>query len=1000
MSFGNQNQKDSVSLTPGGVNPNDIATAQKGIPVPYLAGEGAPPVIWLCDPFAPDLIELPATPARGKGAGKSGQPSGSGRYNAYGSIAGLLCHGPIDEINFAELDQHRYWSGSYALGSVNPAPLSVPSVGNYRIMIGSTDQPDWGLPNVSWSSIPHPRYNGFAGFIADHILFGEGRGAPPSHRFGLRRRPRQSLITGPAAALDDGQANWFCILAEWLTSARCGLGLPNSLFNQAAWQAAADVAYANRALTYVSVMLSSRQQVYSLAAEAFAMCDGGWRVDRETGGAEVFIWPPAETINPSTLPISTYRGLVSPPALDAETMEDVFSHFICNYTDRDLNFQVNSVSHNDPGAEGGTNQDRLENISRPYIMRRAQAKAYLQQYARRRAIPGMAGTLPDRQQIPGNLRPGDRLRADIELQPGGLELEQVFRINSVTRPYSGVPQMQVAAERTLVPVPFTPGEAPPPQEEVTVVDIEHAAFFELPPQLSDGGEYALGVLTERPHTLVTECGVYYDPANDTSATFPQLGSHRSFALRAELSASATDTAATIALSLLSPLSREIIASDPGPVAARNNELLLIIIHAPADGRTVFEICSIDALVATGDDAITATVLRGRCGTAPVAHDSATEAWMISRESLSWYRHNDFPTRGANGRTCYLRLQPSTDTAARPLEDCAARPFVFDSLRAFAPVITVTTPATTSVGVEVNQALACIGTVTDADANLVSVTIMRVQGAGTLETVILDRTFSPTALFTWNIPAIGFGIEGTAAIVIRAQDSTRRTIEKRINVVVGAAGSGGELDTDKISPPELLFSNLYASPADIPLDRFWEVITATGTYNPIDVWPAGAVYVWAMIRSSTIATLTPDRVSDYTGDGAFIPADEGGVTPSGQPLIEHLLAYSSIGAASPETDWIVLQGDARYFRDDNEGNVLYNLYRMVRNWPAGADTRGEGGPGPGGPGNALGNYVYGPGYYQYGGFFPRVEAGVRVWAKAHDKRGILADSEIVYFDLYF
>ena len=960
MGFGNQNQKTSVSITPGGIGTEDVSTAQRGIPIPYLAGTGAIAARQICEEWGLRPVEIPASSSSGKSSGKAGGGSGSGRYNIYGSQAGLLCHGPIDSLHAVETDQTRNWSGDMALGSVNPAPVTVPNRGSYRFFLGTADQGTWGLPTPSWTYVPHPPYRRFAGFVADDILFGEGRTNPLSHRFIVGRRPRQLLISGAASLLDDGQANPFCVLAELLTSSSCGLGAPLSLFNQASWQAAADKAYATRALTYVSVLLSSKVQVKALAADLFALCDGYWRMHRESGGCEVGIFTQPQAINVSTLPLITYRGFIEPPDLDV--LDDTVSRFFCSYTDREKNYQADMVQHTDPGAKGGVDVDYADEISRPYITRRAQAKSHLAEYSRRRALSGLAANVEDRQFRAQNLRPGDNLRLDIEPEPGGTQVEKVTRILATKRPYGGCPVYTVEAERTLTPVITTPPDTPPTQTEPTVAAIANAEFFELPPQLSDGGEYALGILAERPSWPVVECSVYYDPVNDTTATFPFMGSFNSFALRTELNAAVTDTAAQIDFHLLSTLSREIISDDPGPVAARNNELLAILLHALVDGRRVVEICSVDSIAGLSTDVIRATVLRGRCGTEPVAHASSTAAWLIRREALWWFRHNDFPARAAAGQTCYIILQPSTHSVARPLADCAHRSFLFETVRAYAPVITVTTPSSNPVGVEVNHALACSGSVDDADGNLTSISVLRSQDG--IETVILDKNFAPARTMSFSIAAIPFTSEGSAAIIIRAQDSTRRTIEKRINVVVGTSGGGGSMPTTRLLAPVLIDSRVVAYPnystpffygGSLPL------IVGSGPEDYILPEETTLILGWVRVHTASI-----------------------GATPG--LLVEYLAAASSLGASSPETDWTSitpLMQTNTYVDGVLDHWVTERLYNSD-----GGLAAIDAGSGP--DGNNYLRPCLG---------LPRSEGGIRIWIKARDHAGLLSDSEIVYFDLY-
>jgi hypothetical protein len=214
--------------------------------------------------------------------------------------------------------------------------------------------------------------------------------------------------------------------------------------------------------------------------------------------------------------------------------------------------------------------------------------------------------------------------------------------------------------------------------------------------------------------------------------------------------------------------------------------------------------------------------------------------------------------------------------------------------------------------------------------------------------------------SWSIAAIAFNQEGTAALVVRAQDSTRRTIEKRLTVIVGATGSGGTVPTDRLLPPVLADSRLFVTPMASPYDVDWADV-------PSSPPAAGQTFVWVSARSPSIDGLPVHSPAD--GSGSVVP----GTTPA----IEHYAATSALGASTPETGWKNVQPYAVNTDNSDED--------YIRNVVAGS----------------AGSYasVWSDSMLR-GVVFPRVEAGVRLWIYAHDIHGVKLDSEIVTFDLYF
>jgi hypothetical protein len=61
-----------------------------------------------------------------------------------------------------------------------------------------------------------------------------------------------------------------------------------------------------------------------------------------------------------------------------------------------------------------------------------------------------------------NIRPGDYIRFDIDVEPGGSGLLQYFRVMEREVPFTGPIRFSVEADVTLSPIPYTPGDNPQP----------------------------------------------------------------------------------------------------------------------------------------------------------------------------------------------------------------------------------------------------------------------------------------------------------------------------------------------------------------------------------------------------------------------------------------------------------------------------------------------------------------------------------------------------------
>jgi hypothetical protein len=446
---------------------------------------------------------------------------------------------------------------------------------------------------------------------------------------------------------------------------------------------------------------------------------------------------------------------------------------------------------------------RSIDLQRRFIASAEQAQNHAIDYCRRRAIPGLRGSVAVRPARAAALRAGQHIRLDIDPEPGGLRLEKVCRILRIERPATGPVTLDVEGERTLAPVAFVEPTLPSDPAELTVPDIVHARLFEVPPPLAGDLDFHLGILAERPGDVVTDCTVLYDTDDETDATFPPLGAHRAYALRARLTqsyGSAPGDPVELEIEVLSPRDRELVSVNPGLVAARNDTLLLIAfgsVDTSGGGyRLPYEIFSISEFVSTGPNLLQVAALRARLGTAPLAHAINAECWVIPRETLPIYTHRDFPGKAGSAALSYFKLQPSTFFAVRPLADVAVRSFRFDSSRVYAPQITITGPANDAgkdyVSLATGGSLTFTGNVADLDGNLVAVRIHRANPDGSQDT-LMERNLAPTAAMSFSQPAT-FAQDGNSIVTIQAEDSSLRVVQRQVRVLVGTAISG------KLLPP--------------------------------------------------------------------------------------------------------------------------------------------------------------------------------------------------------
>jgi hypothetical protein len=615
---------------------------------------------------------------------KSGAAGSS--KDVFGRAAAAVGHGPFDGITALVIDKEVVWSGHVTrAGSPGSAPISIEGWGDYTFHWGGEDQLTTSpllTPASTETDDDHPPFHklGYWTYVG---LFGEERYSPPEIETIGYRNPDQSIITGPAAALHDFQANPFCLLAELLTSEYCGLGLPADMLVSSAWQSTAEAVMANRELYYISTSLTSTRSVKAWASELFALCDGFLRAHAQTGLVEAGLFTDPSTVNAALLPLITSQDLLTDLEQNPEDADSLKTTYILTYRDRVNNFKEMPVEYNDLSAIKFLGERRKETLTSQVIVRENQARAQNIQRSRKGSHLGATYKASVRAARARNLRPGQRVRLDIDPEPGGAQLNQVARIQSITRTVDGKASLQLDAERTLAPIPsvpeITPGTPEPPPE---VPNVLYARFFEAPMGLAEK-PYTIGLLASQPAPLVSDFFVHYD--DNAGGTFPNIGGSRAFALRARFNAAVTSGATgPLSVELLDTLGRELIEDNPGDTAARDDTLLMVALKIAGTGQITadsgdkawVEVLSCSEFVSTAANVIDVSVLRGRQGTPARDFALHDEVWFIRRRDLVLLEHADFEDLAGTSANAYFKIQPSTAQQERPLEDCTLRTFNF------------------------------------------------------------------------------------------------------------------------------------------------------------------------------------------------------------------------------------------------------------------------------------------------------------------------------------
>jgi hypothetical protein len=728
-------------------------------------------------------------------------------WEYHGSIAGVICNGPVDTLDEIIVDGETLWAGPLNRGSAtNYSTITIDARRVIRFYWGTDTQTADPILQAGGNGYghAHPDYKGICYLVLVDFYFGRERTSAPNIEVVVRRKPQQAFIAGQAAELADKEANPLACLAEWYLAARYGLGIGSGILHGASWQSAANALLARHSEAYASPLMNQQSAARSPVADLALIADIWLRFNPESEKIEAGTWPHTTAIDVSSLPLLTADDLTERPRFEGKGWGEMETGWAVTFTDRDRGFKESTEKHDDLRALRIVGDHRRETLKRPWIMRREQAFFHVTEYGKFKGQPAPTGQLTVRRTKALVTRPGDLIRVDIDPEPGGVQVQQVFRVTERTLTPTGPVRLRITAEAGISPVIYTPAaDLPDTPQQTEPPAIANARIFELPAPLSGGG-LAVGVLAERPADLVTGLNVFYD--SSAGGLFQFLGTQDTFALRGAPSDEWTAASeGPFEVELYSTRDIGLIDDDPGDTAARDNKLLMVCLQREqngaiaqdADGFAMLEIYSIRSFQQIGQETYQVSAYRGRFGTKKRAFGGGiSECWIIPGFGLRAHRHRDFSVLQAVQQGGYFRLQPFTIFAQRDLADCANIPFAFSAALAYAPQVAFTEPATGSVQYGSPPGNVTFrGTVLDSDGNLTHFSLLRRAADGS-EVTVFSIPLNPTSRYDFE-QVVNFGSSGNFTVIARAQDATGQVADATVSIQIDQGA--GKVATPVINP---------------------------------------------------------------------------------------------------------------------------------------------------------------------------------------------------------
>ncbi len=673
--------------------------------------------------------------------GKSGG-GGSNSYDYYGTIAGVVCWGVVDEliaiivdgveiypeatnwelsstINANEIrryagrvwkckTQHiateancppnnNYWE-NYSFKRIEGEDCATITTkqGDVKIYWGTQTQTVDTLltPSGNNAGDLHPDYKGVCYVILKDFLFGRERTSAPNVEVVVGRQPKQTAIN--PTPLDDGQANPVDFILEFLTNPN-GYNLTNDDIDIETFQNVSDKVLENKDYCFCSPLITEQTNLKDLLDNFSELTDAYLTYNFETEQIEAKIFQ--HGVVPSYFHTIKTEDLTEKPQITCEGWSSVNTGIVATYIDRSRSYKQTTEKIDDLRTSRILGEPRRKQLSREWITRRDQVLRQCGEVLKTLTKPQINTKINVRREKARQIQLGDWVLLDFDIDLlNGKKITQFFKVTAIKKPRFNSIELTLDADETQQPLTYYGGEILVHKPETGVAAIDHCRLIEPTVVLANDGN-CVTVLAERPNELISGCDIYFN--TEQTGTFYRLGSITAFAMKSELTDDIEQSDVSFDIDLLSQTDEGYLAQDLGDIIANNDTLLGFIVQPDGDyiaeetnGYAISEIVSLKEVVHNQDNNYTITVLRGRQGTKPLAFTSGCELWIIPRSVLLFFKHSDFDliqTNRNNGTTPdigYFRLKPYTHRAERNLSDCVNIPFRMPLKSYSAPNITI------------------------------------------------------------------------------------------------------------------------------------------------------------------------------------------------------------------------------------------------------------------------------------------------------------------------
>lgn len=597
--------------------------------------------------------------------GKSGSAASESK-NVYGSGAVAFCWGPLDWLRAVIHNGNYLWQGDLSLtsdvhdltGSIID-PSYIAAGGFLKLYRGTETQPASTIqPNA-------PRDKGTVKLEFAHLLFGQDTGTAPNLQLIGGRVPRVpgTVVAAEHNVADDDQVNPIAAWAEVLLDER-GAGFDPARLDLPSWLAAGEWAYNHRADVFCSPLLAEQSALREIARRLLDPFNGfcRWTTDGKLA-CVVYEWG----VDPGGLPILDARHWNKRPKLPLGDWNDVPTELLVKFTDRDYEFQDNTVLVPNARAAQIRQVDDQRKLDRPDYTRINQAQRNAVEWNRRLGTAPSRATISVTAPFIADKNVGDKIKIDTDPEPGGAGLAQHVRIERIEQDASDDAQIEVMTDNLVPATAYSPDWTPATPVEETCPPLEHFLGVPLPPNVF-GWPPSVALLATRPTRKVIGFEAYFGASH--AGSFAALGQQAGFSVRASLHADVTSGATTLAFTETDTVNgpdASLAAATPGgnTAEAENNVLLALLatldgngrIALGADGDPLMEFVSIVQRATAGGlsaDTFNYTVLRARLGTKAQAWTAAaTAVWIVPHVNLTAWRHTLLSSM--LGGVAYFRL---------------------------------------------------------------------------------------------------------------------------------------------------------------------------------------------------------------------------------------------------------------------------------------------------------------------------------------------------------